>query len=72
MHRSNDAPHGLFVVGSAAVVASVQGSSVTRQLGFTVSRQFGNQGTVEITTSMYYDQVCSTTAILFFIRYIVV
>jgi len=57
VYSSNDAPHGLFVVGSATVVASGQGSSITRQLNFTVSRQFGDQGTVEVTISMYYDQV---------------
>lgn len=39
------------------VMASGQGSSITRQLNFTVSRQFGNQGTVQVTISMYYDQV---------------
>lgn len=45
------------MVGSATVVASGQGSSITRQLNFTVYRQFGDQGTVEVTITMYYDQV---------------
>lgn len=57
VHSSNDAPHGLFVVGSAVVIASGEGTSITRQLNFTVTRQFGDQGTVEVTISMYYDQV---------------
>ena len=57
VHSSNDAPHGSFVVGSAAVMISGQGSGITRQLDVTVSRQFDNQGTIEVTLIMYYDEV---------------
>lgn len=71
IYSSNDAPHGLFVVGSAMVIASGQGSSITRQLNFTVSRQFGDQGTVEVTISMYYNQVAKSHHVLLFIYIII-
>jgi len=48
------------VIGSAIVTTSGIGSATSRQLNFTISRQFGIQGTVLLTISMYYDQVIST------------
>ena len=47
------------MVGSAVVATSGLGSATSRQLNFTISRQFGSQGTVIVSILMYYDQVKS-------------
>ena len=55
--RANDSPYGTFGIADLSLQLVYAGEDIIRRLGFTITRQFGLQGSVDVTISIIYTDV---------------
>lgn len=67
--RANDSPYGTFGIADLSLQLVYAGEDIIRRLGFTITRQFGLQGSVDVTISIIYTDVSVNTCTIFIIYY---
>ena len=55
--RANDSPYGTFGIADLSLQLVYSGEDIVRRLTFTLSREFGTEGTVDVIAGIRYEQV---------------